>query len=315
MSPTAATHTGSAQRAVAFARRGFAPLVRARTVLAVESIGQLVPAAPFLGRVHSVFAQACNLALDDTLLTVCAFGAGNGATVLRLARGAPTELRDHFDVGERIDARAGSLRTRRVELLLEDASVWRPADLGASLPAALVATRLHDVRLSLAKRRAIRPNVLDTAAAPVIAALAGACRDLDLDAAVDQVARLIGWGEGLTPAGDDFLVGLTAGLGALARDDELRHRFLGTLAAAIRQRTRRTTPIAAHCLRLAAAGHHAEPLVDLRRSLLCDLDEGALARALDRALAVGSSSGADTVSGLLAGLLAWLAPPATACGR
>ena len=37
-----------------------------------------------------------------------------------------------------------------------------------------------------------------------------ACRDGHFERALLDAVRLIGWGEGLTPAGDDFLVGLLA---------------------------------------------------------------------------------------------------------
>ena len=77
-------------------------------------------------------------------------------------------------------------------------------------------------------------------------------------------------------------------------------------------RTQRTTPIAAHYLRLAAAGHYTEPLIRLRTALLCEDDSDVVDAAVQSALAVGATSGADTVSGLLAGLLAWLPAPATA---
>ena len=77
--------------------------------------------------------------------------------------------------------------------------------------------------------------------------------------------------------------------------------------------TPRTTPIAAHYLRLAAGGHYTEPLVRLRRALLCEDDVDVVDAALRTALAVGATSGADTVSGLSAGLRAWL--PMAACTK
>jgi hypothetical protein len=139
-----------------------------------------------------------------------------------------------------------------------------------------------------------------------VAALSDACRAFDGVQALRQVERLIGWGEGLTPAGDDFLVGLIAGLDASASADERRCAFRRVLAAALIGGTQRTTPIAAHYLGLAAGGHYAEPLIRLRHALLCEDDDRAVDAALRSALAVGATSGADTVSGLLAGLLAWL---------
>lgn len=280
-----------------------------RVALTVESIGYLVPRTDFRGRVHSVFAQACNLACKDMLLTLCAYGAGDGPTTLRLARGAPDDLRDLFDVGEPIHCRQGRVPTRRTELRLWHASVWRPAERGPSLPPSRIEAHLRNAHLRLAQRRATHASVVDGEGAAVAAALRDACRALDCEQAARHVDKLIGWGEGLTPAGDDFLIGLVAGLAALVHGDERRGRFHDALAAALACRTQRTTPIAAHFLRLAAAGHYAEPLIRLRHALICEDESDVVDAALQSALAVGATSGADTVSGLLAGLLAWLPAP------
>jgi hypothetical protein len=289
-----------------------APANTRRVALAVESVGYLVPETDFAGRVHSVFAQACNLACNGMLLTLCASGAGDGPATLRLTRGTPYDLRDLFDVGEPIDCRQGRARTRRTELRLSNASVWRPAEPGPSLPPSRIEAHLRNAHLRLGQRRGTRASVVDGDGASVALALRDACRALDREQATRHVDRLIGWGEGLTPAGDDYLVGLIAGLDALVRGNEERRRFHSALAGVLACRTQRTTPIAAHYLRLAAAGHYTEPLIRLRTALLCENDGDVVDAALQSALAVGATSGADTVSGLLAGLLAWLPAPATA---
>ena len=64
---------------------------------------------------------------------------------------------------------------------------------------------------------------------------------------------------------------------------------------------RRTTPIAAHYLKLAAGGHYNEPLVGLRNALLAEDDRHVVDAALRRVLAIGASSGADTARGLAGG--------------
>ena len=217
-----------------------------------------------------------------------------------------------LSAGQRRRTALACLVARRAELWLLDAFVWRPAEAGPSLPPARIRAHLRNARLRLAQRRGTHASVVDGVAAPVVAALRDACRALDRDQAERQVDRLIGWGEGLTPAGDDFLIGLVAGLDALVQDDAGRRRFHGALAAMLCSRAQRTTPIAAHYLRLAAAGHYTEPLVRLRTALLCEEDGDAVEAALRSALAVGATSGADTVGGLLAGLLAWLPASATA---
>jgi hypothetical protein len=283
-----------------------------RTMLAVGSIGTLVPRADFAGRVHSVFARACNLAANDTLLTLSAFDAGDGPATLRLARGAVDDLRGLFDGGERFVCRDGWARSSRAEFCLLHASVWRPAEPGALLPPARIDAHLRNAQLRLAQRRRTHTSMIDREGAAVVAALRDACCALDSEQAARQVDRLIGWGEGLTPAGDDFLIGLLAGLDALMHDDQRRRRFRSGLAAVIAGRTQRTTPIAAHYLRLAAGGHFIEPLIAVRNALLAEDCSAVVDAALQRALAVGATSGADTVSGLLAGLFVWLPALSTA---
>jgi len=294
----------AAPRAVPRPRRVVAagPASAARVVLGVESIGHLVRRTGYVGRVHSVFAQACNLVCEGRLLTIAAPGLGDGPATLRLAGARPADLRTLFDVGERIDCRHGIARTCRAELRLLGARVWRAADVGPSLAPARVEANLRRAQRGVAQRRAIVPSVIDG----VSGALGDACRALDDAQAARHVERLVGWGEGLTPAGDDCLVGVLAGLDAGVAGHEARRRFRAALAAAIVACTPRTTEIAAHYLRLAGAGHYNAPLIDLRAALLCEDDDDVIDAALAAALAVGATSGADAVTGLLAALSAWL---------
>jgi len=279
-------------------------------VLAVESVGYLVPRTDFVGRIHSVFARACNIACHDTMLTLCAAGAGRGPTTLTLAHGA-SDLRELFQVGERVEFRDGCLRSGRVEVRLADAPVWRPASPGVLLPTARIQAHLVGVALALARRPQQHTSVIDREGAAAASALRDACGSLDVERAARQIERLVGWGEGLTPAGDDFLIGLLAGLDAFVQGEPQRLQFRAALAGVISALTPRTTPIAAHYLRLAVGGHCTEPLLRLRRALLCEDNDAVVEAALRNALAVGATSGADTVSGLSAGLRAWL--PMAAC--
>ena len=232
-------------------------------------------------------------------------GAGRGPTTLTLAHRAP-DLRELFQVGERVELRDGCLRSGSVEVRLADAPVWRPAGPGVLLPTARIQAHLGAVALALAQRPQQHTSVIDRQGAAVASALRDACGSLDVERAARQIQRLVGWGEGLTPAGDDFLIGLLAGLDAFAQGEPRRARFRSALAGAIRGLTPRTTPIAAHYLRLAAGGHCTEPLLRLRHALLCQADAAVVDATLRSALAVGATSGADTVRGLSAGLWAWL---------
>jgi len=107
--------------------------------------------------------------------------------------------------------------------------------------------------------------------------------------------ELIGLGVGLTPSGDDYLVGLLAGLDAT--DDPIRHELASAITAQV---DLRTTAIGAAALRHAAAGAFAERLHDM----LIALARGSLdlATAIERVMAYGATSGGDTLVGLFGAL-------------
>jgi hypothetical protein len=274
-------------------------------VLSVERIGYLVPAADFDGDVQSVFARACNIASGDLLLTLVAPGLGDGPTTLRLGRDAPADLRLLFRPGDCVRCRNGFAHLPGVALHLANATVWRRAPLRPLVLAPQIAAHLRLAAAALARHRRTHSSVIVREGGAVLAGLGHACHDLDVLRASPHVERLVGWGEGLTPAGDDVLVGWCAALNALAGNDGDRRHFLRDFSVAITARTRRTTPIAAHYLRLAAQGHFNADVTRLRDALLCDHDPVGVEDALDDALAAGATSGADMVIGLLSGCAAW----------
>jgi len=145
---------------------------------------------------------------------------------------------------------------------------------------------------------------MDKQGSVVADSLVRATRVLDREHATAVALRLVGWGEGLTPAGDDFLVGFLAGLDALALD-VARRDFAAALSVAVAGLAGRTTDIAAHFLRLAAHADYAQALDDVRDALLCehraDLAEprsSARCRSVPRPARYGER--------LLAALEAWL---------
>jgi hypothetical protein len=274
--------------------------------LAVASIGHLVPPADFSCHVHSVFSRACNFEFRDSLLTLVAPGAGDGPTALVLRSKPPCDLRQLFSAGEVVRRRGGIALARRAALLFGHASVWRPRVRRPLLAHERIVVNLRVAAARLALCRQTRSSCIDSSqGAAIAAALEQACRLRDHELAVGAMHRLIGWGEGLTPAGDDFLVGHLAAWTGVAQDDDER-RFLDRLCAFILASERRTTPISAHLLRLAVQGHFSAVIDNLRDALVCEGRSDRVSMAVDHALDQGATSGADMVSGLLAGLWARL---------
>jgi hypothetical protein len=273
--------------------------------LQVRSLGYLVPRDDYAGRVHSVFAHACNIDARGSMLTLVAADGDDAPAALRLAPGAPADLSLVFARGEPIVVRRLEARTPRVALSLAGARCWRPAPLRPLLPEDEIRARIGHAFARLAEHPRAGASVLMREGAADVETFAGACRDLDRAVLARCIDRLLGWGEGLTPAGDDFLVGALAALDALAAQARERRAFRDALAAHVVACLARTTPISAHLLRLAAGGHYAQALLTARAALVGDETAERLAPALDRALAIGATSGADTLRGLLHGAAAW----------
>lgn len=110
---------------------------------------------------------------------------------------------------------------------------------------------------------------------------------------------LLGLGPGLTPAGDDLLCGLLAGLVTLGpgwrsadRSSRLGRSLSTTLDEAAADRT---TALARTLLHFAGRGVAVEPLLDV----LWSLDQGGPIVGLDELLAIGHSSGGDMLAGAL----------------
>jgi hypothetical protein len=112
------------------------------------------------------------------------------------------------------------------------------------------------------------------------------------------VKALIGLGEGLTPSGDDCLVGLLAVLhvtGSLPcrTGSPVHEQFCECVRLG-------TSQLSGEFLRCAFAGHFAEPLVILVRAL-CALETDAWPAHAATLAAVGHSSGVDAMVGIALG--------------
>jgi len=253
----------------------------------LASVGPLVRIDGFRGVVHAVFPSAVYIqAQAGPLLIVHRPGHGHTPTSLIVSG-------THCDgwgatTGDVVSGRLGHLRVGRSLFDGRQTRAWRPPS-----PAR---------RGVAAAARALR-----TIASAATAQLEPSCRQLgaalcagDAAAVDDGVAALVGNGPGLTPAGDDALVGLLATLHRVGPSTASTTDLLRLLGAGVSTRLARTTVISAHYLRLALLGHFGEHLTDLVDALG---EDGVVnAASLARVRAMGASSGADALAGVAAGL-------------
>lgn len=126
----------------------------------------------------------------------------------------------------------------------------------------------------------------------------------DASAVETAAGNLIGKGPGLTPLGDDVLVGAMAGsllLGEAMGNRALRRLVAGATPGICALARERTTALSATLLRHAARGEVDDASAGLLRALC---GRGDPASSLDALLALGHTSGAGLATGLLAGVAA-----------
>ncbi len=121
---------------------------------------------------------------------------------------------------------------------------------------------------------------------------------------------LIGLGPGLTPSGDDFLVGCLRGLWLACRDEAAAREMLDCIGdGLLANLSERTTRVGAEFLRYACRGAFAEILDQAAEALVAPTHPQWVQCAIARLLVQGDTSGTDTMYGLLTCVDALLSKP------
>jgi Protein of unknown function (DUF2877) len=126
------------------------------------------------------------------------------------------------------------------------------------------------------------------------------------DSSIEKIfSGLIGLGPGLTPSGDDFLVGFLTGLRCMKGKNAGRLEFLSELDKLVIHLSCHTNAISHTYLFHAANGQVSSKVEALVGVIVKGETAGRLRPAADVAMRVGHSSGMETVTGLLIGLATW----------
>ena len=269
-----------------------------------------VPSFDCDGTIHSVFATACNIAVGELLITVHDAQKQHTPTSVRVAVVGATPWTPIVHVGDRASFRSGWLSFGSHLLDLRGLPIWAPGTPAPFAPPAVARRLLAELIRVHGAPTAHGSSALTSTLARDLAALrgivtAGTASDPRTDDLDLVIGRMIGAGEGLTPTGDDVLVGLLA---ALTRGGQSAPAtaIVSRIAESVLRNTHRTTDISAHYLRLATRGSFSEPLTNLVDSVITGSSvDDVHARTLE-VLNVGASSGADALVGVLLGLEAAL---------
>lgn len=273
------------------------------------------------GRVLHAFPDVCNLINDENSvlsLQTAQIPPAPNCLVLLAANWPEGGFANYVQAGDPIRHVPGQLHVADLRIDWRQADEWDPKPPWESLRrtrdkwmAAL--PRLRQLALSESPAGGIAA-LLDPSRAPsggtsladgfvnaarphATALLHGLAR-ADRGSIREAAAGLAGLGSGLTPSGDDYLVGVMHALWCSEAEGSAL-----TLSRAIAQSAApRTTPLSAEWLRAAARGEAAAYWHDLLASVRAG-DANAVDRSARLLLRVGHSSGSDALTGFLDVLL------------
>lgn len=249
---------------------------------AVSLCAQLTGRLHGTGSVHSVFRHAFNwTGAAGDFFTVLDRRGGNVPDSILVDLPDGFSFQDFTAAGDPVAAAPEALRLPGLRIRLENASRWnaeiRPGRLTASW--AVMPPEPPDAADPFERRiNTLLPQLLE------------ALRSRDAAGVESAAAGLIGLGGGLTPTGDDILVGLIGTLKMAGSDP-----WINAVAERIAQMAEgKTTEVSAAALRHAAAGRLPQRLADY---IAADSEEERC-RCGERLRAVGHRSGCDMMRGV-----------------
>ena len=259
--------------------------------------------------VHSCFQHAMNMSsASGELLTLLSPRYQNLPTAIRLATPPGWDWRHQAHSREPITLENNELRGTLWRANLSRAPCWRPGTdraPGGHSPDALLAAYplLATQLLEYCMEREVRSSLQLLPGWPP----GGRNPRLNLGDAKAElesgVSELIGYGAGLTPDGDDYLLGYLASLWPWQRLGAIS-AHLKLLRPAIKSQLHRTTTISRHYLELALQGHYSQSIDHLTTVLILGSTPADVKRSAFDVMKFGSSSGADCLGGFLHGIRA-----------
>ncbi len=298
------------------------------SAVSIGSVAALRMTKGVEGQVHSVFRRVINLEIpNEGLISLVGSEIGRGPLYISV------EIPPHIDFttisverGDRVirDENLVKVSANILDISLENAVLWEPmkqfsdivaySDIESNLTILLrLATRFgnHSDLYQLLKcyksfvdddKELTELNPVSRMALPQVMKLLDAIKLGNTENIVQSVMKLVGLGPGLTPAADDFLVGLMLSIFYMAENSnpgKIRVQdALNDIQSCIHGRT---TRISEEFLLQAAIGNGNEIIQTLLEALLTsnkiDLEQSA-----HKVMSFGGTSGIDMIIGIIFGV-------------
>lgn len=285
--------------------------------LQAAAIGEAVPRESFDAVVQSVFDSAVNLRLtdEDRLVTLLI------SDQYELPQGIRIETKDaplqSLTPGLPAASRGGILRfdSSALTVDLRGAPVWKcrvpelHADMGllSAQKAWSTAWDMLNEEQQLKKTDILADGLfqpkpdspLSQRMAKPVMRLVACAEQFDTLGAFHAAEKMIGLGPGVTPSGDDILIGFLAGLWSMSGQNQKQLSFIHSFGTELVRLARQTSEISRTYIYHAARGQFSSSLSYLVEAITKGDD---VEKTMQAAMRVGHSSGMDSVTGLLVGL-------------
>ena len=267
-------------------------------------------------RVLHVFDQACNLVdRHGRVISLVSPTIGNGpfSLVMELPQGNFT---DFITAESQVSANGFVLQVDELVVDTSSAKLWDARPLWESVPASAMRAYLPLFESKLANfsgdgflfgNDSSEPAALKAKTA--VLTLQKGLKTNNLAAIQEGARGLAGLGVGLTPAGDDFLLGVMYGLwlmekfsrGLVLSDVEVGTEARRIVEVMVDEAVARTTTLSRAWLEAAGRGEAGQPWHELvnAMSVTSTGSVTAVSQAIDRILSTGHTSGADALAGFV----------------
>lgn len=284
------------------------------------SIGSAVPRNDFDAVTQSVFDSSINLRLKDQDRLITILISDN----YELPQGIRLDVKNvsfqSLTIGLRATCRGGILRFDSTPLAIDlrNALIWEAqlSHIDITKPSMKQALSIAWKILNRGQRLKQTDLIADDLfksdkgssltrklSQPVLDLIASTNR-FDAETSAFAAQKMIGLGPGVTPSGDDVLLGYLAGLWSNAGENDQRLSFVSSFGKTLLSLAKETNEISRTYLYHAVYGQFSSSLINLVNAIEEGNEERLLVASKD-AMRVGHSSGTDSVTGLLIGLAVW----------
>ncbi len=240
-------------------------------------------------RILHIFENSCNLMNENkAILSVVNPSIGNGP--FNLVINQPINFSEYLDLNSEIHIRENHLSIGSLIIQTNSAQLWHAQPNWKKLYLQRLLIKQQALSLNLFEIAAPRAGMALTLINP----LAESLINTDLSSTLINAKKLAGLGPGLTPSGDDVLVGAMLAAWVI-HPQEVAQPLTEKIAA---ETASRTTSLSAAWLKSTGKGEAGYLWHDFLNSLLAE-DADLIKLTFEKILSVGHSSGADALSGFI----------------